>query len=736
MNKKWAGTPLADGTAPAQARQSAPRRAAAVNAAIGALLAAAVALVFVQTGRHRFVNYDDYGYVYGNSFVTQGLTLAGLQRAFTHFDASNWHPLTWISHMADWQVYKISAGGHHLTSLLIHAAVAVLLFLTLLRMTGSRWPSTVVAAVFAIHPLRVESVAWIAERKDVLSGLFFVLTLWAYAGYARHARGPHADPVPKGEGTNPHHSPLPGGEGTNPHPSPLPEGERTWWRYALVVVFFVLGLMCKPMLVTLPLVLLLLDYWPLRRGSRWKGVPLIVEKLPLLLLSLVSCGLTIAAQRHFLVTTDYIGLPMRLGNVVESYTAYLCQFFRPQRLAVFYPYPENLGLAAVLGPLALLISISWVAAVQRRRRPYLLVGWLWYLVMLLPVIGLVQVGLQARADRYTYLALMGPCLALVWAMAELVGRHPRLRPVLSLATCIALAVLTTAAWRQTTTWRDSISLWTHALDSGYESDCAHKNLACAYCEVGKFDLALQNFQDALRLAPNSAQTRVSYGLCLLSLGQADEAIDQYRIALGLDPGDSATETDLGLALVIRGSLAEAAEHFRRAMQLNPENAAACYNLGKVLMRQERPEEAVAALEHCLQLDPDLAAAANDLGNVLHQLRRLEEAEARFRRAIEIDPNYAEAHNHLGQVLEERGQSAEAAGHFRKALRINPNDAQAHDNLGTVLMKQGLVPDAMAEFRAALQLATAAGNLPLAESLSKRIKMYGEGKPRGDAPPGR
>ena len=644
----------------------------AVNAAICALLLAAVALVFVQTGGHAFVCYDDESYVYGNFYVNQGLTLSGLQRAFTRGDASNWHPLTWISHMIDSQVYKSWAGGHHLTSVAIHAAVVLVLFLTLLQMTGRRWPSAVVAAVFAIHPLRVESVAWVAERKDVLSGLFFVLTLAAYVGYVR-----------KGE---------------------------SWGRYLLVWLVYLLGLMCKPMLVTLPLVLLLLDYWPLGRWGRAGGAVrpqawlwnLVVEKVPLLVLSLLSCIITLVVQEQALITGKRLTLPMRLGNALLSYVAYLCQFLWPRRLAVFYPHPrEDLSLAAVLGGLALLVLISVGVVWQRRRRPYLLVGWLWYLIVLVPAIGLVQVGLQARADRYTYLALIGPCLAVAWAGAEGVCSRRWLRPVASLATCMALAILATFAWRQATTWRDSMSLWSHALDAGHESDFAHDNLACLYQEQGDFDLARQHFQEALRLSPDSLLAHINYGLWFARQGRFDEGIAQYQIALKLSPENSATETNLGLALVAQGKIDEGVRYFRLAIEHDGENGWAYYHLGNALASQGQLEEAVAAYEKSLQLCPNLPMASNDLANLLRKLGRFEEAETRYRHAIEINPGYAEAHNNLALLLDDLGQREEAATHFQKALEIKPEYAQAHNNYGVLLMKQGMLSDAMTQFHAAI-----------------------------------
>ena len=357
-------------------------------AAVCGFLLLAVALVFGQTVRHDFVNYDDNAYVYENPQVAGGLTAHGIAWAFTSFHVSNWHPLTWLSHMLDCQFYGLHAGGHHLTNVLLHAATAILLFLVLRRMTGDLWPSAFVAAVFAIHPLRAESVAWVAERKDVLSGLFFMLTLGAYAGYARR---------------------------------PFSLG-----RYLTVVLLFALGLMAKPMLVTLPFVLLLLDYWPLGRigPHRRTGISsfrrVVVEKIPLLALTAASCVATVIAQGTAVIAIDVIPLPSRIANALVSYVAYMGQLFYPAGLAVLYPHPEGgLPIWKVAASSLVLAGISAAALVWRRRFPYLFVGWFWYVGMLVPVIGLVQVGLHAMADRYTYLPQIGLCIAVTWGVAQL-----------------------------------------------------------------------------------------------------------------------------------------------------------------------------------------------------------------------------------------------------------------------------------------------------------------------------
>jgi hypothetical protein len=405
-------------------------------------LVAIIWLVFGQTLGHGFVNYDDDRYVYNNPQVIHGLNLKGIEWAFTHSVMANWHPLTMMSHMLDCQLYGLNAGDHHLTSLLIQAATAILLFLVLREMTGALWRSAFVAAVFAIHPLRVESVAWVAERKDVLSGLFFMLTLGAYVRYVRN---------PKSLG-----------------------------RYLTVAFLFALGLMCKPMLVTVPFVLLLLDYWPLNRFGAaanrlsilWK---LIVEKIPLIILSMAACLVTLLIQHQ----DTEISFSERISNALVSYAAYCGQMFYPVGLAVLYPYPNDGWPAGkIILSLLLLVAISAVALCWRRKRPYFLMGWLWYLGMLVPVIGLVlQVGAQARADRYTYLPQIGLNILLTWMVAELTVSWRSRRWVLGGGALAVLAVLIICARTQTTYWRDSKSLWDHTLACTSNNSLAYNNLA-------------------------------------------------------------------------------------------------------------------------------------------------------------------------------------------------------------------------------------------------------------------
>jgi hypothetical protein len=381
-------------------------------------------LVFGQTLWHDFINYDDPRYVYENTTITSGLSISGIAWAFTHIHSMNWHPLTTISHMLDCQLYGLKAGWHHFTNVLLHTIAVILLFIALHQMTGAFWRSGFVAALFAIHPLRVESVAWIAERKDVLSGLFFMLTLLAYVYYVR-----------------------------------LPQVRR----YLIVVFVFACGLMSKPMLVTLPFVLLLLDSWPLERikGHVWNRV---LEKVPLIALSAVSSIATFLAQKGAVGWTEELPILERINNAVVSYVLYIWQMLWPVNLAVFYPHPENrLRLWEVIASLRLLICVTAIAITLRKRRPYLITGWLWYLGMLVPVIGLVQVGWQGRADRYTYLPQIGLYIAVTWSVADLTALWRHQRTILSAAALLTILVLSWCAWGQTWYWRDSETLFKHAL---------------------------------------------------------------------------------------------------------------------------------------------------------------------------------------------------------------------------------------------------------------------------------
>jgi Flp pilus assembly protein TadD len=681
-------------------------------------LAAAIWVVFGQTMGYDFINYDDSDYVYENPEVARGLTFKGMAWAFTHVYAGNWHPLTWISHMVDCQLYGLSPGGHHLTNILLHTATAILLFLVLRRMTGFLWRSAFVAAVFAIHPLRVESVAWVAERKDVLSGVFFMLTIGAYVRYVQ--RQSRVEPsslrfclriapvfTELRRGKSPRQVAAPGSRGSSAPAVPALDPRRSTLDYGLVLLFFVLGLMCKPMLVTLPFVLLLLDYWPLKRFTQPRGrlVPwrLIVEKVPLLVFSGAACVATLFAQTVARLSIEEISLPLRMGNAVISYVAYIGQMFWPRDLAVLYPFTaRGVGVAGVVLSLIVLAGISTGVFVLRRR-PYLLTGWLWYLIMLVPVIGIVQVGSQARADRYTYLPQIGLYVLLTWAVADLCAGWRHRRMLLGGIAAIVIASLSVGSFLQTANWRDSESLWTHTLACTSDNFIGHNNLGLALVKKGNVDEAISHYQKALQITPDSAEAYNNLGLVLLQKGNVDEAISHHQRALQITPDSAEAHNNLGLALLKKGNVDEAISHYQKALQIKPDYAKAHNNLGNALLRKGSVDEAISHYQKALQIKPDFAEVHNNLGNALLQKGNVDEAISHYQRALQITPDSAEAQHNLGLALLQKGNVDEAISHYQRALQIKPDFAKANYNLGLALLKKGNVDEAIAQFQKALQV---------------------------------
>ncbi|PZR73182.1 MAG: hypothetical protein DLM73_11325 [Chthoniobacterales bacterium] len=515
-------------------------------------MAAMVWFVFGQTLHHQFVNLDDGAYVYKNPQVSRGLTTEGIIWAFTHSHAANWHPLTWLSHMLDCQFYGLNPGGHHLTNVLLHTANAILLFLVLRQMTGALWRSAFVAAVFAIHPLRVESVAWVAERKDLLSGLFFILTIWAYVRYVRGPRSPA--------------------------------------RYLVVLAMFAVGLMCKPMLVTLPFVLLLLDYWPLCRmgpedsGDKKFRIPreVILDKLPLLGLAAASCVATIFAQQTALQPLGNISLPLRAGNAAMACVTYIRQMFWPSDLAAFYPLAfRDITASRVLLSLVVLAGISIVVFLMRRRR-YLVTGWLLYLIMLAPVIGILQVGSQAHADRYTYLPEIGLALLLTWTVSDLCARWRYRRLFLSALSLIIVFALTFAARTQASYWKDSETLWIQALSRTSDNLMAELNLGEAVYKLGRTPEAIAHFERALQIDPNQGWVYSSLGAALLEIGRPDASLVHLQKAIELDPNSSDAHYNLGNTFLQMGRASEAVAQYKRALEIAPDDTETMNNMAWIL----------------------------------------------------------------------------------------------------------------------------------------------------------
>jgi tetratricopeptide (TPR) repeat protein len=615
-----------------------------------------VLAVYWQVGGHSFVNYDDSEYVYENPQVQRGLSKEGVSWAFTTFHAANWHPLTWISHMTDVQLFGLDAGWHHRVNVLFHLANTALLFLVLWRMTGGLWQSAFVAALFAVHPLHVESVAWIAERKDVLSTLFWLLTMGAYLGYVRRP---------------------------------------SIWRYLPVVAFLALGLMCKPMLVTLPFVLLLLDWWPLGRMSpegspdtpSWRfSIPMfsrrLREKVPLLGLSAMSCIVTYMAQARGNAVTSLENVPLgyRMSNALLSYATYLVKTVWPASLAVFYPHPVSIHAVLpaweIAGAVLLLCGLSFLVLRESPRRPYLAVGWLWYLGTMVPVIGWVQVGAAALADRYTYVPLIGVFLAAGWGIPELLGGFRFRRLALWASGCTVVVAFSAAAWVQVGYWRDSVSLYSRALAVTEKNWMALTGLGSAYDELGKPREAIEYYREALRVKPEYAHAWYNLGVSTGKLGRQQEAIAYYREALRIQPEYVAALHNQGLAYARLGQLRDAVDSFREALRIQPEYVGALYNLGLAYARLGELREAIVSFQDALRIQPGYAGASYNLGVAYGKLGRFREAVASFRETVRVMPEYAEAWNNLGLAYEELGQFQQAVACYTEAQRIRRKQVEA------------------------------------------------------------
>jgi len=604
-------------------------------------------VVYAPLSHYRFVMWDDPDYVLGNAHVAQGLTWQGIRWALTATDAANWHPLTWLSHMLDVQLYGMDAGPQHVTSLLFHIANTLLLFGALYRMTQAWGRSAFAAALFAVHPLHVESVAWIAERKDVLSGFFWMLTMWAYVSYVRR---------------------------------------RGIWRRLAVAACLALGLMAKPMLVTLPFALLLLDFWPLERSETWAR--LVKEKIPLFALAALSSVVTVLVQQQAGAVKGFekYSLGLRLENAAASYFGYIAKTLWPARLAALYPMASSgLAVEAALGAL-LVAGVTILAFRARRERGYLLAGWLWYVGTLVPVIGLVQVGAQAMADRYTYIPLIGLFMMIAWGARDLAAKWRLSAWAMAAAAAVALVACAAAARAQVAYWSDSNALWERALAVTRDNAVAHNNL----------------------------------GAVLVKQGQTGEAIGHFAEALRIRPRYPDAENNMGMALLWEEKYGQAEGYFRAALRDLRDYPDARNNLGKALMWQGRLDEAAREFQEALRLLPDFADAENNLGMVLLAKGNAEEAEKRFREALRNEPNFADAHEKLGNALAREGRLDEAVGEYTESLRLRPDYAEAHNDVGVALGREGKLNEAMAQFQEALRLqpgyTDAANNLRLAEGM--------------------
>lgn len=552
--------------------------------------------IFSQARNHAFINLDDTIYIVENANVATGLNFANIKWAFTSFDnaAGLYLPVAFLSHMVDVQLYGLNPGGHHLTNVFIHAVAAVLLLLLFYRMTGALWQSSFVAAIFALHPLNVESVAWVTERKDVLSALFMFTTLFLYAEFVT---------------------------------------KRKKWFYFLALLAFLLGLMSKPMLVTLPVLLLLIDFWPLNRSQADQGqnrvglyfsrLPsLIKEKIPFFILSIIFGLLTISMQHKVGATQVNVLNPfaLRLENAVTAYAKYLVKLIWPYDLAVYYPYPAHIPLWQVAGALVLLAVISWAAVRFASRHPYLPVGWFWFLLALLPVIGLLQAGSQAMADRFSYLPKIGILIICAWGAPELLNRLKGQKPILTSLALVALLSLSLVTWKQLGYWQDSITLFQHTLRVAGGSFIIHNNLGLAHMREGHVDNALEEFRQALQIDSTKAEAHNNLGLALAAKGHLDEAIGEYYKALDVDANIAEVYNNLGIAYARKGNLDSAIGNFARAVEINPNYAIAHNNLGLALMGKGYVHDAIRSFQTALQIEPGYSDAMNNLRFALEQGR--------------------------------------------------------------------------------------------------------------------
>jgi Tfp pilus assembly protein PilF len=558
--------------------------------------------VYWPAVNHEFINYDDPAYVTGNTHVKAGFTYENIRWAFTTTLMGNWNPVTWFSHMADAELYGLDPRGHHLTSIILHSINTALLFIFLYKITGSLWRSALVALIFSLHPLRVESVAWVSERKDVLSAFFFMTTLLTYAFYVE---------------------------------------KPTIKRYFAMTVLFTLGLMAKPMLVTLPFVLLLLDYWPFCRldlgqckslslHSRRPDNPvaktssilgILSEKLPLFLLSAVFSIIAVYAQSSAKAIQSLPAYPVtrRLSNALLAYVNYIGKTFWPRDLAVLYPLPGNIPSLHVILAFVFLACVSLSCVLFSRRYPFLLTGWFWFVGTLVPVIGLLQVGLQAMADRYTYIPSIGLTILIVWGTAEATRNLHHRTIILGVSGCVLVLLLTIATLFQLKYWENSITLFTHALAVTNQNYVAHTNLGDALDKRGRYGEAMSNYEEALRIKPDDAFVYDKLATDLDIVGRPDDAVAFYRKSLQLDPGNARVHNNYGITLIRRGETDEAIKQFMQAVQLDSELVDAHYNLGLALADEGKNQEAIQHYIEALKLSPSDPEIRNSLDRALAKL---------------------------------------------------------------------------------------------------------------------
>ncbi len=645
-----------------------------------ALLIVATVALYWPVHKFVFLGFDDGDYMTENPDVKAGLTADSIKWAFGLSFAGNWHPVTWLSHMLDCQLFGVESGPHHLVNVALHAANAVLLFLFLCRFTKALWRSAFVAGVFALHPVHVESVAWISERKDVLSLFFFVLTLWAWCGYAeaRAAR-------------------------------PQRSGRLS---YVLALVFCALGLMSKPMLVTLPCVLLLMDVWPMRRLSLDAKtlrpaalLPFVVEKIPFFLFSAVSCVLTVVAQSRggAVATTEIISIQYRIVNALASYLKYIGKIFWPAKLSAFYPLPNQMeyGLAAL--SLGIIIGVAALAWKWRQSRPYLVTGWLWYVGTLVPVIGLIQVGTQGMADRYTYIPSIGLTIAFVWLVADWVGSNRAGQAGLAVAGVAVLCACVPLTARQVMTWKDTETVFDHARKVTERNYVALTMLGGFLENDGKQKEAIPLFEEAITYAPHYAGAWFGLATAQCLEGNTAEGMKNYETAIQLSPADPQIRNAYAVALINQNRTEEAEKVLRETLAIRPNWAQGHLHLGVVLGGQGKMEEAMQHYEAAVRYKPEADFTHNGYAEALLKARLVPQAIEEFQIALKLNPKLVEARRKLAGALVENNQIAAAAEQYSAVLAVSPTNAYALDGMGYTLAMRNRIDEAMPYFVKSLEL---------------------------------
>ncbi len=664
-------------------------------------------VVYAQVRDHKLLNYDDHVYVTKYFNGKSGLTKENVEWAFTHSHYGAWIPITSLSYMLDYEFYGLHPKGYLFTNLFFHIANALLLFIILLRMTGSLWPSAFVAVVFALHPINVESVAWIAQRKNVLSTLFWLLTMWAYVLYVE---------------------------------------KRDIKRYVLVILFFALGLMSKTMLVTLPFVLFLLDFWPLARfklertGESFKNLKqnkpispgasalrLILEKLPLLILSVLASVRQVSETSAFnnctslmlgkqyindsacIAAPDLFSLQARFTNGMFSYLDYLGKMVWPKGLAAFYPHPGD-TLSVWKGVLCgmVLVGLTIIAIRLVKRAPYFAVGWFWYLGTLVPVIGIFKtIGAHGMADRYVYVPLMGVFIIIAWGLLDIFAEWRYKKKVFSLLAGVLIPTLMVTTWVQVSHWKNSVTIFKHAINVTDNKNpnlaLIHNTLGMVFLSMGKAEEAVSHYKMAIELKPDLAIAYTNLGIARLSTGKTEEAISHYKKAIKVKPDHASGYYNLGIALSALGKTEEAISHYKTAIKLRPDYVEPRNNIGLILEEHGKTHEAISYYKTAIKLKPGYAAAYSNLGNALFTQKKIKEAISYHKTAIKLRPDFVPAHINLGNALFALGKTEEAISHYKKAIKLNPNFAIANSNLGNALFALGKTEEAISHYKKAIKL---------------------------------